>query len=195
MIRFRRSNLSQIPGNIIYYTGTSQITPSPTTGFGATYLSDESVWDSATGEGVLVFDGDITSIPASAFRGKTGLLTMSLPNSVQTIESGAFRMDGYTSTLQYINLGEGLKTIGNRSFMSNRKLQSMHIPNSVEHIHAYAFNTCPYIAEYTFGEGLKSFIDTSGVDNNTASGVCGLGYYTYKINWNVINCKDFALAS
>ena len=195
MIRFRRSNLSTTPGNIIYYTGTSKITPSPTTGFGATYLASESVWDSATGEGVLVFDGDITSIPASAFRGKTGLLTMSLPDSVQTIEAGAFRMDSYTSTLQSINLGEGLKTIGNRSFMSNRKLQSMRIPDSVEHIHAYAFNTCPYIAEYTIGEGLKSFIDSTGVDSNNASGVCGLGYYTYKINWNAINCQDFVRSS
>ena len=191
MIRFRRS-FNDSEQNIIKYIGTAKVEPSQE-GFGANYLSNKSTWNSSTGEGVMVFDGPINAIPSTTFKGKVYLTSITyLPNSVKHIESGAFRMDSYTSSLESINLNEGLLTIGNRAFLSNRKLTSITCPNSLEHIHAFAFNTCPYIHEVTIGENFKSFIDKNGVDNNDAGGVFGVVYYLYKVNWNAINCRDFA---
>ena len=113
----------------------------------------------------MVFDGPINAIPSNAFKGKTSLTSITyLPRSVKHIEYGAFRMDSYTSSLESINLNEGLLTIGNRAFLSNRKLTSITCPNSLEHIYAFAFNTNPYLHEVTIGENFKSFIDKNGVE-------------------------------
>lgn len=49
-----------LENRIIYYTATAKVEPNATHVFGANIVSNE--WDSATGQGVITFDADVTEI-------------------------------------------------------------------------------------------------------------------------------------
>ena len=51
--------------NQIWYTATEKVTPNATNVFGANIVSNE--WNSLTLEGVITFDGKVTSIGDGAF--------------------------------------------------------------------------------------------------------------------------------
>lgn len=86
-----------IPNNEIHYTATAQVTPYNTNAFGATYLADQSTYDSETQKGVLKFDGDVTQIGYNAFRGNKVLISLIIPNSVSSIANYAFTQSSITS--------------------------------------------------------------------------------------------------
>lgn len=152
----------------IKYIASSKVTPSFHDNgspyyFGAEYNDAESTWDSETGEGVLVFNGNITNIPSNAFEYTDLQLVTEIPESVIEINSWAFR--------------------------GCRKLESFIIPNTIAHIGYYSFNTCTNLKEITIGENV---IDFGGRDEiNDGGGCFGLCYKLETVNWNAINCPDF----
>ena len=78
----------------------------------------------------------LTTIKSSAFASMpfSGWEVV-IPDSVKTIESGAFN----ASSIAKVNLPEGLLTIGDNAFYNN-KLTSIKIPSTVTKIGIYAFN-------------------------------------------------------
>ena len=103
-----------IPNNQIWYTATSANIPRKTDVFGVNIVSNE--WNEVTGEGIITFDGDVTSIGYSAFSDCDALISVTIPNSVTSIEGSAF--------------------------YDCDALQSITIPNSVTSIGSYTFYGC-----------------------------------------------------
>lgn len=81
----------------------------------------------------------VKSIGSGAFAG-SGIHTLSLPKSVETIEVDAFNN---CENLETVNLNDGLKSIGNFAFYKCRSLNSIVIPSTVRVIGESAFNHCP----------------------------------------------------
>lgn len=108
----------------IYYTATTKIEKqswSKTT-FGANIVSNE--WDSATGKGVITFDGEVTTIGERAFDRDTNLTGNIIPNSVTSI--GMYAFYGCSGMIS-IDIPTSIKTIGKMAFYNCSGLTKVNI--------------------------------------------------------------------
>ena len=174
----------QIPNDEIWYTSSdgNRVMPSATNVFGANIVSNNY----SNGKGVIKFDGDVTSIRNNAFRGCTGLTSITIPNGVTSIISSAFEgCTGLTSIVvengnkMYDSrnncnaiigtatnpLIRGCKTtiipnsvtsIGDSAFSGCTGITSITIPNSVTRIGWYAFDGCTDLTSVTISNGVTS---------------------------------------
>lgn len=193
-----RRHSGTINTNTIIYAAPSRVVPSVTTGFGATYNNSKSTWDSATGIGRIVFDGEVTTIPNGAFRQNntiTGIIEF--PATLHTIDTYAFRFDeantNLRSQIKSIKFNEGLLYINNRAFLSNRNLTEIKLPNSIYKIGDYAFNGCINTKKITIGEGFRMFVKSGNTEFNDGGGAIW-GAKLDTVVWNSINCYDFIMA-
>lgn len=85
--------------------------------FGANEISNNYT----EGKGVIEFDGEVTTIFRSAFYGCTTLTSITLPNSLQTIEDRSFEN---CSSLATIAIPESVTTIGQAVFTGCTSLSS-----------------------------------------------------------------------
>ena len=116
---------SEIPNNEIWYTATAKVeapsdNPWSLDTFGANVVSNE--WDSESGEGVITFDADVTTIGYAAFYYCDSLTSITIPDSVTTI--------------------------GDFTFYCCYSLTSVTIPDSVTTIGYYAFDFCNSLTEF-----------------------------------------------
>lgn len=97
--------------NIIYYTSSDDkiVSPYNKTVFGANYESNKY----QNGQGVITFDGDITSIGPSAFANCDKLTSIIIPDSVIEIGTNAF---AYCKKLTSVTISENILTIGKSAF-------------------------------------------------------------------------------
>ena len=77
---------------------------------------------------------------------------MSVPSSVEKIESAAFAGNG---SIRRVTIGNSVKEIGSGAFAGCKYLQSVTIPDSVTTIEQAAFSRCPSLTEVTIGVGLS----------------------------------------
>ncbi len=161
----------------IHYTATAKVVPYNTNAFDANIVSNE--WDSATGKGVITFDGKVTTIGESAFYACWSLTSVTIPDSVTTIGEWAFYdcwslesitiPEGVTSigerafyrclSLASITIPEGVTSIGERAFYCCSSLTSVTIPDGVTSIGDYAFYNCESLASITIPDGVASIGD------------------------------------
>jgi hypothetical protein len=108
----------------IWYTSISKLESFYKTGYGASFVSNE--WDSETGKGVITFDAPVTTIPSHAFRGDgtSGplLTSISIPDSAVSIGDWVF---GGNTNLVSVNLGKGMKTVGDVPFFNCPNLKEI----------------------------------------------------------------------
>ena len=95
----------------------------------------------------------IASIGDYAFSGCTGLASITIPNSVTSIEYNAFYgCSGLTS----ITIPNSVTSIGHNAFERCSCLTSITIPNSVTSIGDYAFSECTYLTSITIPNSVTS---------------------------------------
>ena len=96
----------------IYYTATAKVEPYRENAFNVSIESNQ--WDSATGEGVITFNGEVNSIGSYAFYSCRNLKSIQIPENVTTIGTAAFRE---CFKLKDVYLNSKIKSIGNSAFV------------------------------------------------------------------------------
>ena len=135
--------------NKIWYTATAKVEPNDKTVFGARYQSNE--WNSATGEGVITFDNEITTIGYCAFYNCSSLTSVTIPDSVTAIGDGAFFG---CSSLTSITIPNSVTVIGDSAFVDCCTLTSITIPDSVTTIGQHAFDGCSSLTSVTIPDSV-----------------------------------------
>ncbi|MBQ9951707.1 MAG: leucine-rich repeat protein [Clostridia bacterium] len=91
----------------------------------------------------------VTEMAESAFAGCAGLLTVTLPGSIETIPESAFRSCRH---LRQVALGEGVTVIGENAFSGCLRLTEINLPASLERIASGALDSTA-VEEMTLGAG------------------------------------------
>ncbi len=144
---------SKIPTNTIYYETTDKIELRLKNEdvFGGAELKNNT-YSATNGYAILEFDSEVTVIESGAFENEKTLSSITLPNSVFTIED-AF---GFCSNLESAILGNRVEKIGDEAFYNCSGLTSITIPNSVTEIGDEAFYNCSGLTSVTIGEGVTT---------------------------------------
>ena len=109
-----------------------------------------------TFDGVLTINKGITTIDLCAFKGRTSLTKVIIPNSVEKIGKGAFCYCKKLGDVKFVKKSQ-LKEIGVGAFEGCTSLNSVIIPNSVGKIGKGAFAGCTSLNSVTIPSGCKYF--------------------------------------
>ena len=112
----------------------------------------------------VYFQKGITEIPGMIFHDCTGLESIEIPDTVETIDYSAF--NGATG-LKSVILHEGLKTINNNAFNGCTELETLKIPDSVTLVDDQAFYGCTKLASVKLSNDLIT-LGTRAFGNCTA---------------------------
>ena len=107
--------------NKLFYTATALVEPNDASAFNVSIVSNE--WDEATGEGIITFDDELTTIGDYAFRDCDSLTSVTIGDSVTTIGEQAFN---YCRSLTSVTIGDSVTTIGNYAFYNCTSLTSVY---------------------------------------------------------------------
>lgn len=132
----------------IYYTSIDGqiVEPYNKEGFGVKLLSNSYKDDL----GVMIFDGEVTTIGSNAFYWVGNLSSIQIPDSVTSIGDSAFRDTNLTQVL----LPNNLKTIGTAAF-AHVPIENITIPVNVESIGSDAFFGCYSLTDITIPDRVK----------------------------------------
>ena len=112
-----------------------------------------SAFRGCTGLTSITIPDSVTSIGERAFSGCSGLTSITIPNSVTSIGNSAFYgCTGLTS----VTIGNSVTSIGNNAFTGCTGLTSITIPNSVTRIGDYAFYNCTGLTSVTIPNSVTS---------------------------------------
>ena len=121
----------------------------------------------------MTIPSGVTEIGSSAFKGCTGLTSLSLPSGVTEIGSSAFEdCRGLTS----LSLPSGITKIGSSIFYGCSGLTSLTLPSSITEIGSYAFGGCSGLTSLTLPSGITE------IDSDAFKGCTGLKDVNFYIN-------------
>lgn len=134
---------------------------------------------------VIPTDGSVKNIGSSAFRGCSGLTSITIPDGVTSIGDWAFSSSGLTNItipgsvmsigawsfafcdrLKNVRIVNGITCIGSLAF-ENCGLISIIIPDSVTNINSMAFDYCSDLKEVFYNGTAEQWAQISIANNNT----------------------------
>ncbi len=129
--------------SVIYYTSTDGniVEPNDVTAFDANIVSNTY----ENGQGVITFDGEVTTIGRDAFWDCSSLASITIPDSVTSIGDYAF---GFCTSLASITIPDSVTSIGDYAFCGCSSLASVSIGNGVTSIGDGAFAGCSSLEEF-----------------------------------------------
>ena len=162
-INIEASEEEDVVNSQIFYTATALVEPYNTSAFNVAIVSNE--WNETTGEGVITFDGELTTIGDYAFDHCDSLTSVTIPDSVTTIGNWAF---DDCNSLTSVTIPDSVTTIGNNAFEWCESLTSVTIPDSVTTIGKAAFASCSSLTSVTIPDsvttiGITAFWDCSSL--------------------------------
>lgn len=95
----------------------------------------------------------VTIIGSQAFRGWSGLRSVTIPNSVETLDYGAF---ADCTGLVSVTLPGSLASIGTYAFENCTSLNSVEIPNGIKTIEYGAFKGCTNLSSVTIASSVTT---------------------------------------
>ena len=101
----------------------------------------------------ITIPDSVTSINSGAFEGCSSLTSITIPDSVAGIGSRAF--EG-CSSLTSVTISDGVTVIGGYAFEGCSSLMSITIPDSVTNIGGTAFERCSSLTSVTIGNSVTS---------------------------------------
>ena len=143
------------------------------------YITDLPAWCNISGLNYLMFYG---SIDKKIYLNNDLVTTLTIPDSVTTIGSGAFRG---CSSLASVTIHDGVTSIGYEAFRYCSGLTSVTIGNSVTSIGDYAFENCSGLTSVTIPDSVTSignyaFYGCSGLTSVTIpDSVTSIGNYAF----------------
>ncbi len=155
----------EIPNNQICYTSESKVDIYDNYDFGANIESH--TYNATTREGVITFDGDVTTISEGAFSG-TSITSVTLPDSITHIGAQAFTSCDNLEMFQgAFSSADGRCLIydDNLIAFAPANISSYTIPDGVKTIGAFAFMYAQ-LDEITIPEGVTSIGDCAFYGNN-----------------------------
>lgn len=123
----------------------------------------------------------------------TSLLSVTLPNTIREIGSGAFAR---CPNLVYVNIPEACTDIDSYAFEGCTSLKSINIPKNITRFGQYSiFSGCTSLTEITIEDGSKEALDSrygygGGVGAIDAVKTC---YYGREIGFSSKNLEDLTL--
>ena len=105
----------------------------------------------------VVIPDAVKSIGERAFS-KMSIVSVTIPNSVKSIQSGAFY--GCTS-LTDINMSEGMELIGESAFENCSSLTSIVLPNSITSINSSTFEDCSSLTSIVLPDSVSMIRDSA----------------------------------
>ena len=143
--------------NVIYYTTDNgkTITPYKTDVFGAGIVSNEYI----NGQGILTFDGTVTSIGDYAFFYCTHLTSIVIPDSVTSLGISAFDS---CNQLTAFDIPGSVESIDDYAFYNCVNLTSIEIPSSVTQLGDRVFSCCTALASITVDSGNPVYDSRNG---------------------------------
>ena len=122
---------------------------------------------SGTNTGVVIPDKinniAVVKIYESAFSGKRFITSITIPDSVNTIDDSAFR---YCTSLKSITIPNSVSYIGDFVFSDCTSLTSVTIPNSVKWMGGATFGYCTSLTIYCEAESKPSAWSSSWNSSN-----------------------------
>lgn len=131
---------SYTPGNAGSPTNTEITIPS-------TVQLGEGTFKNAKGITKIILKENITTIPLDCFAGLSNLVSVEIPNSVESIQGYAF--SGCTSLITF-ELNENIKVISSSIFLGNTSLTSVVVKGDVTSIGSEAFKGCEQLSLVSF---------------------------------------------
>ena len=117
---------------------------------------DNSAFSYCSGLLLVTIPNSVTSIGESAFSGCSNMTTVSIPGSVTTIGAYAFRN---CTAINSLTLNSGLRSIGVEAFSGCSKITTVSLPASVIALGHRAFANCTSLTKITTPSGLMSLGD------------------------------------
>lgn len=111
----------------------------------------------------LVIPNGVTSIGFYAFYNSIYLKSVTIPNSVVTIDSECF---AGCSNMSTVNIGSGVTSISYRAFY-NSGITSINIPGNVKKIGLQAFIVCQQLTSVYLAHGVESINGYAFAGNST----------------------------
>ncbi len=131
--------------------------PSSLDGYPVTGLGNY-IFSNCTNLKTVTIPNSVTSIEDAAFYGCSSLKTVTIPNSVTSIGDSVFSR---CSSLTTVTIPNSVTSIEDDAFYGCSSLKTVTIPNSVTSIGSYAFCDCSSLTTVTIGTGVKNIGDSA----------------------------------